>query len=126
MTNWKLVVLLGTVIAFDQMSKIWAMGHFHIAPNTGVSFGLAPIWGLMLHGLGLLVVGLVMFFSRSKYRGALLLVLAGGFSNMIDRWRWGGVVDWLIVPGTGLQNNVADYVIAVGVLWLLTVTLLDI
>lgn len=51
----------------------------------------------------------------------LSLFLGGALSNIADRLWLGGVRDWLVIPGTRLYNNLADYAIAVAVIWLILI-----
>lgn len=50
---------------------------------------------------------------------AILLVLAGGVSNFLDRIFWGGVVDFISLPFFPWKFNLADVGITVGVVVLL-------
>jgi len=127
MTKYKLFLLAGILLVIDQVTKTWAVGHSQVSFNAGVSFGLAPVWGSVIHALGLvaLLASILVVKMRRRYGAAIYLVGVGGLSNMLDRVRWGAVVDWLQIPGTNLQNNVADYVIMVGLLWLLGVIMYD-
>jgi len=47
---------------------------------------------------------------------ALSLIVAGGASNMLDRIRWGAIIDIIHLPG-GLVINLADSLIVFGILW---------
>jgi signal peptidase II len=71
--------------------------------NTGVSFGMlagaggASPW--ILIGLGGAIAAVVAFWlareRRALPRAALWLVLAGALGNVVDRVRFGAVVDFL-------------------------------
>jgi lipoprotein signal peptidase len=43
------------------------------------------------------------------------LILAGGVMNIGERWLWGRVNDYWTVPIVNINNNLADWLIAVGV-----------
>lgn len=124
------------VVAVDQLSKHWVIDGLHlrqvgemtVAPflkfrmawNTGVNFGLlandgdlgrtALIAGQSLLALALLVGAL---WSRRTIHIAGLGVAAGGaIGNILDRWTWGAVADFLNVSCCGVDNpwsfNIAD------------------
>lgn len=94
--------------------------------NRGVTFGLGGgIGPLVLSGLAVAIsIGLVVWLRRAD--SVLLSVAIGGIiggalGNVIDRLRFGAVVDFLdfYIPGTSLPHwpffNLADSAIVVGV-----------
>lgn len=148
---WFGLATAGAVMLFDQLSKwaitAWAMDPACVTPpisqpgctisvlpffdltlvyNPGVTFGLGGELGpLVLSGLAVAIsVGLVVWLRRVD---SLLLAVAlggiigGAIGNVIDRLRFGAVVDFLdvFIPGSGLPHwpafNIADSAIVVGV-----------
>ena len=138
------------VVGFDQASKLWILQNFElydstvIIPglfnltflrNTGAAFGMFaghPSWWRQLFFIGVAVVALVVIlvFQRklgrqnSLYTISLAFIGGGAVGNLIDRIRYGSVVDFLDVY-IGRHHwpafNVADSAITVGVcLFLLT------
>nr|WP_303682762.1 signal peptidase II [Brevundimonas naejangsanensis] len=140
------------VIILDQLTKAWVLGAIdaahisyipdgyriaEVAPpvlnltyvlNTGVSFGLfgggAGRWILSIFSV--VVAGLLAWWATRANRRLLVaaigLVMGGAVGNVIDRIRFGGVVDFLDFSGTGLFPwifNVADSGITVGVVLLI-------
>lgn len=107
----------------DQLSKWWASTRpGWLSLNYGVAFG----WGESLGGwtvVGVTIVVIVWLLLQPERRWFWQLLLAGAVSNLIDRVWWGGVRDWLPVPwlsrlpwlGLGLKNNLADWLIVIGV-----------
>ena len=134
--------LFAAVLALDQATKALALasldpaaggGPVEVAPffnlvlvwNTGVSFGMladaggAAPW--ILVGLALLIAGVVAAWlareRRALPRFALWLVLAGALGNIVDRVRFGAVVDFLDFHLGGYHwpaFNVADSAIVIG------------
>jgi lipoprotein signal peptidase len=113
------LIATGLVLLADQASK-WAMlspldlpgrGHIELAPilnlamvrNTGVTFGLLTgfgEWGhLLLAGLAIgVVVALGAWLRRAESRLAAIALGAiggGAIGNVIDRLRFGWVVDFI-------------------------------
>jgi signal peptidase II len=138
--------LAGFVFLLDQLSKYWIVnivrlperGFIDILPvfrltfvgNIGVSMGLLQAnsdlarWGLV--GVTALIAGTVaVWIAREKQRPdvlALGLVLGGALGNIVDRVRFGYVVDFLHVfwrDHNFWVFNVADAAISIGVLLLL-------
>lgn len=132
------------VIVVDQITKAWMIGMdlrevgqipvwagvFSLSwvENTGVSFGLfgggAARWALTVFSLAVSGV-LAWWATRSDRRlltSAIGLVMGGALGNVIDRIRFGYVVDFLDFSGTGVFPwvfNVADSAITVGVILLI-------
>jgi signal peptidase II len=140
------------VIILDQLTKAWVLGAIdaahisnipdgyriaEVAPpvfnltyvlNTGVSFGLfgggAGRW--ILSVFSVVVAGLLAWWATRADRRLLIaaigLVMGGAIGNVVDRIRFGGVVDFLDFSGTGLFPwifNIADSGITVGVVLLI-------
>ncbi|MEK0084225.1 signal peptidase II [Benzoatithermus flavus] len=90
--------------------------------NRGVSFGMlagSGAWALTLvaAAIGAFLVVWLYRESRSVTRAALWLVLAGAVGNVIDRVRFGAVVDFLDFHAFGYHwpaFNVADSAIVIG------------
>lgn len=106
------------VIALDQ----WFKSYFPSQLNTGVSFSVlsktSPLILNSLMGMFLLAVmgmSLRAWLLKPTWWWSVLLV-AGGFSNLIDRVQLGGVRDIWPIPFTSLSNNFADYLIFFGFL----------
>lgn len=96
--------------------------------NRGVSFGLAQAegagrWALFLMTCGIAAGFIVWLLRASRWTTALALslVIGGAIGNMIDRARFGAVVDFLDFSGFWFPwiFNVADAGITVGAALLL-------
>lgn len=135
----------GLVMVLDQLSKWWILDGIMdppriiaIAPffnlvlvmNRGVSFGMlsaAPVWlPWLLAGFAVLIaiaLGLWLLRVREALLAAALgLVMGGALGNVVDRFRFGAVVDFLDFHASGFHwpaFNVADSAITVGVALLL-------
>ncbi len=133
------LLLGGAVLVLDQASKAVVLrlfaegGSIAVTPffnlvlvwNPGVSFGMLAGLGDARPGL---VIGLTLVVSallavwlwretRGLLRTALALVLAGAIGNLIDRVRFGAVVDFLDFHWAGYHwpaFNVADSAIVIG------------
>jgi signal peptidase II len=143
--------LAGLVFILDQISKYWIVnvirlperGFIDILPvfrltfvgNVGVSMGLLQAnsdlarWGLV--GVTALIAATVaVWIARETQRPDVLglgLVLGGALGNIVDRVRYGYVVDFLHVfwrEHNFWVFNVADAAISAGVLLLLVRALL--
>ena len=133
-----LVVLF--VIVADQLSKAWIMsslpeghtmlrlGFFRITHihNTGAAFGLFPDQSLVLTIFALTAGAVILFFVVYGYRyyswlgsTAVTLVLGmvfgGTVGNLVDRFRFGYVTDFIDF-GYGPVFNIADSAVTVGVI----------
>jgi signal peptidase II len=133
------LLLAFAVLALDQATKLVALIWLApVAPvevtgflnlvlvwNPGVSFGMLKGLGeagpWLLGGFAVLVcIGLLIWLAREPRpltRAALALVLGGAVGNIIDRARFGAVVDFLDFHAMGYHwpaFNVADSAIVVG------------
>lgn len=140
---WIFVSIL--VIAFDQLTKYLVLKNFTdqtIMPifpflnfilrfNAGAAFsflGNAAGWQLyLLSGISILIsVVLIIWLcrlSRSEWQIALpiSLVLGGALGNLIDRVRFGYVIDFIDFHIHGWHYatfNIADSAVCVGALWI--------
>jgi signal peptidase II len=138
------------VIVIDQLTKAWVLSGLDLqevgrvavlspifnltwVENRGVSFGLfgdgSARWMLSLFSIG--VAGLLGWWALKADRRLLVtaigLVMGGAIGNVIDRIRFGFVVDFLDFSGTGVFPwvfNVADSAITIGVILLILDSLL--
>ncbi|MDO8690113.1 MAG: signal peptidase II [Dehalococcoidia bacterium] len=122
------------VIAADQLTKQWvtanlAMGQslpegaavrLTYVVNTGAAFGILPQYSVYLVLVAFLVIGMVFFYQRYLpgekllVKSSLGLMLGGALGNLIDRLRYGFVVDFVDVRVWPVFN-LADASISVGV-----------
>ena len=142
------LVTAGIVFVLDQLSKwvvtgplgIRALGDvreilpifdLRFVPNVGVSLGLLPAeaawmrWALVLLTAAI-ATGVAIWMTRERNRteqAALGLVLGGAIGNILDRARFGYVVDFADLHFGDwrpfLVFNVADAAITIGVVILL-------
>lgn len=133
------------IVIFDQLTKAWIisgidlreMGQVTVLPpifnltwveNRGVSFGLfgdgSARW--YLSAFSIVVAGALAWWALKADRRLLItaigLVMGGAIGNVIDRIRFGFVVDFLDFSGTGFFPwvfNVADSAISIGVVLLI-------
>ena len=89
------------LIFLDQAAKAWAFINIATVCNTGIAFGIGQGWGDWITALVLAVLFFVIIKgsgpreSRTLNSLGLVLVLAGGVSNVIDRFARGCVVDFV-------------------------------
>ena len=132
--------LAGLVIVLDQLSKWFVLGHIqfgetiYVAPfwnwvlafNTGAAFSLLadqPGWQRWLFSA--LAIGVSLWIALEIRRNpgerllalALSLVMGGALGNVIDRIRFGAVVDFIQWHAAGYYwpaFNIADSAICIG------------
>lgn len=120
-TTWqsrKLSLLLFVcLLIFDQLTKSAALSFLQSRINIGSALGLYigkfTLFSLIIASLALII--LLVDIIRNKRIGlGETLILAGGLSNIIDRFFRPGVIDW--IPFFGLWFNLADIFITLGVI----------
>ena len=134
-----LFLVSGVVVALDYGSKQWVMANlsyqnpveilgeyvrFTYTRNSGVAFGLGAGTRFPYYVFSIIAaIAILYMFVRvqvtSRLRQwALALIFGGAIGNLIDRVRWGEVVDFIEI---GIPTwhwpvfNVADSAVSVGV-----------
>jgi signal peptidase II len=132
------------VLVFDQLSKEWitsrmtlyssvpivpGLVHLTLVHNPGALFGLFkdigdPYRTVMFLAVPVIAIALILFFqyrtstADAMSQSGLALILGGAVGNLVDRLRFGHVVDFVDVF-VGEHHwpafNVADSAICVGV-----------
>jgi signal peptidase II len=134
------------VIGLDQLTKRWALASlpngrevtiipdwlwFRLTTNSGASLGLLAGNNMVLAGVSLLiVVAVIILLFRGSAGGqigaaALGAVAGGATSNLVDRIRLGGVVDFIEVHLWPTDFNLADAAIRSGLVLLLLALLVE-
>ena len=136
---WGVFLLIAAfVVVVDQISKLWIRSHLLLGEslpeagilrltyvqNTGSAFGLFPNQSLMLTIVA--IAGLIIMLLFYRYLSgtgslstlAMGLIFGGAIGNLIDRIRFGYVVDFIDVRLWHDYHwpsfNVADSAITVG------------
>lgn len=139
--------IASVVIAVDQLSKFWAEQalddrvidifwtlRFRLIYNTGSAFSLGAGAGRIIAVLVLVVIGVLIAYSRSVPRGPMLFLIAviigGAIGNLIDRlfraddgFLSGGVVDFIDFQWWPVFN-IADMAVVGGAIGLMVLTML--
>ena len=148
-----MLLLAGAVVALDQISKALALGRLPLGVpipiidgllaltlvlNPGLAFGLLGSipqgWRWLVAALSLVALGVLArvalgVLPAGGWTGKLAigLIFGGAVGNLVDRARFGAVVDFVDVHWEGWHwpaFNVADSAITIGVA-LLAVRLLN-
>ena len=140
----RLVVVAGAVLILDQVTKALILAHLPLGGsiavipgffdlthvhNPGGAFGFlagmsAEVRSLLFIAVSLVAAGLILYFYWQTPLGqrflsvGLALIFGGAVGNLVDRMRFGIVVDFLDVYAGTLHwpaFNVADSAITIGV-----------
>jgi signal peptidase II len=138
------LLLAGAIVALDQISKAVALDRLPLGVpvplvdgllaltlvlNPGLAFGLLggvpPAWRWTVAGLSLVALAVLARVALRVLPGggwtgrlAIGLIFGGAVGNLVDRARFGAVVDFVDVHWRGWHwpaFNVADSAITVGV-----------
>ncbi len=120
----KKILLFVSIIFIDQLTKYFAiqsllpeLGGFlkqTTVCNQFLAWGI-PLGKVWLVTLWLAIMGIFIWLAaKTKWNIFLVMVLAGAFSNFIDRARFSCVVDFIQV-GNFPTFNVADVFITIGI-----------
>ena len=129
---WLFIVLIS-----DRLTKLWAIAslkeqapmevlpgilEFHYAENTGIAFSLFNEMPMLLTLLNsLIILGLIAWVIKNKKLDlGFALIIAGGVCNLIDRFFYGYVVDFINPLFVDFAVfNVSDIALNLGVVALL-------
>lgn len=110
-----LVSVIGLVLLDQGIKELLVNSELRMI-NSGVAFGLGGAWSQLWQWLMIgLLLGLLIKFRFNWQTG---LITAGGLANLIDRVRWGGVVDYLAIS-LFPRFNLADGLILAGLIGLM-------
>ncbi len=134
------MLLMGSLICIDRVTKVLALIHcferpcilssfctFDVTFNRGIAFGMLFFNEPMLFGIVItlvtLVIGYLSWYAYTRaYEGynilGELLVISGALSNLVDRFLYHGVVDFIELSYknfTWYSFNIADAYIVLGV-----------
>ncbi|MBI1973000.1 signal peptidase II [Candidatus Woesearchaeota archaeon] len=114
-----LFYLTGFAVFFvDQVSKYAVkVSNVRYTTNTGAAFGLLQGQPWLLILIGLVVLGVLLYYSH-EYQVALGFLLGGTLGNLVDRVLYGFVIDFIHLPFWP-SFNVADSFNVLGVALLL-------
>lgn len=134
MNKKRTIILIGIIIVIlDQLSKMLMLNteitiipnflNFTYTQNIGIAFGIGNnMLAILIINVIILTSILVFLVLKRKkldnitYTG-LILILAGGMSNMIDRIFNGYVIDFIDVNIFNFPHfNIADISIVVGII----------
>ena len=145
--RWVLFATLAVVvIALDQVTKALVVGALAIGDrvtvigdlvrivhsrNSGILFGMLPDSAPIFAAVSFLVLGLIVYYHARSGRSlittiALGLLLGGAIGNLLDRIRYGSVVDFVDIGLGSLRFytfNVADAAISTAIVGLLALAL---
>lgn len=145
--RWALFAAIAVaVVVADQLSKSWVVANVERGSgfpvlgdwlnvvhgaNSGILFGLVPQSATAFAIVSLAVIVLIVVYHRQAGRGIVMsvataLLLGGAIGNLIDRLRFGEVVDWIDM-GVGAWRfwtyNIADASITTALLLILAAAL---
>lgn len=128
------VGILLAIFLLDQFSKLLILKslslgesipvlpplfHLTLIHNTGIAFGLFQGWSSLLFWVNLVIlVGLLFMIGRRHFKRPLLqigigMVTGGALGNLVDRLRFGYIVDFLDLHVWPVFN-LADSAICIG------------
>jgi len=120
------IFLMGILIAIDQIIKVFVLQSKTIVHlcNHGIAMGIMLSQQVFIVMWGLLILCVVYFWWQHITKSywmqlPYILILAGGLSNIVDRFYYGCVIDY--IPFLNISSfNIADTFITVGaviILW---------
>jgi signal peptidase II len=140
--RWLLfAILAGGIVIADQASKGWVVASLDIGEasevlgdwlrivhwrNSGILFGMLPQSAPAFAIVSMVVAGMIVAYHAKAGRGLLVtvalgLLLGGALGNLVDRLRYGSVIDFVDMGIGGWRfytYNVADAAISTSIVLL--------
>ena len=98
---------------------------FQFKANENIAFGL-PISSLVFIVFVILIFGLLSYLLYQTYirkewlqHSLILFILAGAIGNIIDRLRFGYVIDFINIPFWSVFNLADIYIVIAVFIWLI-------
>ena len=112
-TKHKLVYFFFGLIITGMVNNFLVTKNVLIIRNEGISFGQQV--PLILFFEIVFCAFTLGFFLKEKSIG-LMMITIGGMINLSDRLRFGFVRDYWNLGGSGIYNNINDWIISFGVM----------
>ena len=134
------VIMLGILIVIiDRITKLLLINkeitiipnllNFTYIENNGVAFGIASNNTILIVLLNVIILAIIIKFLKEKFSKtnyiiilSLIMILAGGVGNLIDRIAMGYVIDFIDINILDFPVfNIADISITVGVIMIMII-----
>src|SRR3989344_2034327 len=113
------IIILGLIIAFvDQLSKLYSRHNLDYIANYGAAFGILQGQKWLFVIAAVVVIGLILYYSKKQNLLAFGFILGGALGNLIDRLYFGYVVDFIDIKIIHVFN-VADAANTIGAILLI-------
>lgn len=137
--NLSLIMLGIFIVMVDRITKLLLINkeitiipnflNFIYTENRGVAFGIASSNTILIVLMNVIILAIIIKFLRDKFSKtnyiiilSLIMILAGGAGNLIDRIVRGYVIDFIDVNILNFPVfNVADISITLGVIMIMII-----
>lgn len=137
--NLSLIILGIFIVAIDRITKLLLINkeitiipnflNFIYTENRGIAFGIASNNTILIVLLNVIILAIMIKFLKDKFSKtnyiiilSLIMILAGGVGNLIDRIAMGYVIDFIDVNILNFPVfNVADISITLGVIMIMII-----
>lgn len=111
-------------IVLEGTTKEIYFFNFSLSTNPNIALGI-PLKGIFFYFLLTIILFWVVLKLIKSYQqrnlvnvSCLMLILVGAFSNLLDRWKYGWVIDYFDLLSVAVFN-IADLMILVGIIILI-------
>ena len=120
---FSLNLVLLICFAIDRLTKLYFLQKNNVVKNDGIVFGWGSV-NIIYYILVILII-LVLFrilLLEYKKKNLILIILVsfiliGAISNLIDRFRFGAVIDWISIPWWSVFNLADVYIVVATIIW---------
>ena len=128
------IAISGGIFVLDRWTKLSVTSNPPVASSSWITTTLhknhgliantpVPLWLIMLFSV-FAILAVIAFLIREWQKNnffsvfACMLILSGAFGNLIDRIRFGYVIDWILLFQLSIFN-ISDIAIGAGIIILL-------
>lgn len=125
-TKWIITTTMDLGQNIPLIRNFLSISYIH---NTGAGFGILQNQNSFLILVALIAIAIIMFLLRKILKEhhttiAASLILGGAAGNLIDRFAYGGVIDFINFEFWP-AFNVADTALTIGVIWLVWMSFIE-
>jgi len=134
---WLIYIFVFFFFALDRITKYYFVltaKQYSIWPdflllelhkNSNIALSL-PLIDIIYYPLMIIILFCLFYLLVDSYKKhnkylstCILFIVAGAMSNLFDRIRWGGVIDFINVPWWSVFNLADCYIICAVIFWLI-------
>lgn len=113
------ILIFSSLVIGDQITKTLTSASYTSICNEGIAFGISINSILLISFVLFFILWMLVREQKKILILAMILIFAGGFSNLIDRIIYGCVRDFIAIHNFP-SFNLADFALSFGAIIIIT------